>query len=254
MVRVIIIEDEESISDLLQLMLAKIRPDWIIEGVFKSVQNSSEWLMHNKQPDLIFMDIQLSDGVCFSIFEKVKIDSMVIFTTAYDKYAIKAFEVNSIDYLLKPVKQERLLQAVIKFESINNKSSKENIDYDKISQIIKNGLTAYRIKYLIKASTSFYTIYTEDIAYFYIENRVLFAVTSDLKEHIIDYTMEDIELQLDPDSFFRVNRSYLVHNKFINKFENYFGGKLMVYLTPPLHKKINVSRLKAMDFKLWMGK
>lgn len=254
MVRVIIIEDEESISDLLQLMLVKVRPEWVIEGVFKSVQSSSGWLLRNKHPDLIFMDIQLSDGVCFSIFEKIEIKSMVIFTTAYDKYAIKAFEVNSIDYLLKPMKQDRLLQAIAKFENFKNRISNESIDYDKISGIIKNGLVVYRTKYLIRAATSYYTIFTDDIAYFYIENRVLFAVTPDKKEHIIDYTMEEVELQLDPNSFFRINRSYLVHNKYIQKFENYFGGKLMIYLKPPFDKKFSVSRLKATDFKNWMGK
>lgn len=254
MVRVIIVEDEESISDLLQLMIIKIRPGWIIEQVFKSVQKTAEWLLNNPHPDLVFMDIQLSDGICFSIFDKVQLSGMVIFTTAYDKYAIKAFEVNSIDYLLKPVKRERLLRAIEKFEKFRNKENEESIDYAKISEIIKTGIVNYRNKFLIKATTSYYSIFTEQIVYFYIENRVIFAVTKDKKEHIIDYNMEEIEAQLNPDAFFRISRNHIVHSLFIKKFENYFGGKLIIRLKPPFNKELTVTRLRASEFKNWMGK
>lgn len=255
MKRIIIVEDEENISDLLQVMIKRERPDWLIEGVFQSVTSTVDWLLRNPQPDLIFMDIQLNDGISFSIFEQVEVISMIIFTTAYDDYAIKAFDVNSIDYLLKPVRASKLLKSIEKFESFETKDvSQHKIDYKDIFNFIKNKTPNYRTKFLIQSTTSYYTIFTNKIAYFYIENRVLFAVTSDNKEHTIEHTLDTLEQELDPDLFFRANRSTIINVEFVIKFENYFGSKLSIRLKPVFDKTIIVSRLKATEFKNWMGK
>ena len=255
--RVVIIEDEQHNCKMLTGMINSLRPLWEIIETFESVKRSVEWLKKNDQPDLIFMDIQLTDGICFSIFEQVNIESMIIFTTAYDEYAIQAFKVNSIDYLLKPIKEEKLVKAILKFERIFNYFAKNTIDkpdYNTLLKAIKSGEKNYRKRFLISGATSFFKIETKDIAYFYTESRVSFAVMFDAKEHIIDLTMEKLEEQIDPDMFFRANRSQILNIDSIRKFEVYFGGKLILRLIDPFKEPVTISRLKATEFKNWLDK
>lgn len=254
--RILIIEDEEHNSRMLQGMIGEIRPDWEVVACLKSVRKSVEWLSDNPAPDLIFLDIQLSDGICFSIFEQVNVDAMVVFTTAYDEYAIRAFDVNSIDYLLKPIKESKLENTITKFEKLykNGTQSPEKLNYDELMRVILKGEKKYRTKILVNSATAFYKINIEEIAYFYTEQKVCFAVGFDYKEHIIDFTMEKLELQLNPEQFFRANRGIIVNIETIHNFESYFGGKLFVHLKKPFDKEILVSRLKATEFKMWMGK
>ncbi len=254
--KIVIIEDELPNSRMLKGMIEKLRPEWIDITVLESVQESVEWFSTHSKPDLIFMDIQLSDGISFSIFEQVEISSLVIFTTAFNKYAIQAFKVSSIDYLLKPIKQEELENAIAKFERAYNiiYKNEEKPDYEALFTAITSGKKQYKQRFLIAGAKDYYKVNTSEIAFFYTQNRVTNLVTFDGKEHIIDYTMEKLEEILDPDVFFRANRSYILHIESIKKFENYFGGKLTVALLPLFNIKVEVSRLKASEFKKWFDK
>lgn len=208
--RVIIVEDELHNYRLLRGMVEKLRPDWQIVEWFESVKSTVAWLKSNPAPDLIFMDIQLTDGISFSIFDQVNVTSMVIFTTAYDEYALRAFQVNSIDYQLKPIKQDKLQLSIEKFEhmvSASNEKPESATDYKELLQAITSGEKKYRKRFLISGATSYFKLDVEDVAWFYTENRVTTAVTFQGKEHVIDLTIEKLEEQLDPDLFFRTNRS-----------------------------------------------
>jgi len=256
-VKVVIVEDELHNYRLLRGMVEKLRPDWEIVEWFESVRSTVAWLESSPAPDLIFMDIQLTDGISFSVFDQVKVDSMVIFTTAYDEYALRAFQVNSIDYLLKPVKTEKLQQAIEKFENmvhLQENSTETQPDYKELLQAITQGEKKYRTRFLISGATSFFKLDISNIAWFYTENRVTTAVTFQGKEHIVDLTIEKLEEELDPDQFFRTNRSTIVHIDAIRKFENHFGGKLILRLIHPFEEPITISRLKAAEFKEWVGK
>jgi DNA-binding LytR/AlgR family response regulator len=251
---IVIVEDELHNQRLLSGMIAELRPQWKIAAVISSVKEGVEYFSQSA-PDLIFMDVQLQDGVCFSIFEKVNVESPVIFTTAFDNYAIQAFKVNSIDYLLKPIKETELENAILKFENRNYFSQKQNpVDYSEILNAIKTGETKYRKRFLVSAVNGFYKLDVKEIAYFYSENKVTSAVTYEKKEHALETTLEALEEELDPAEFFRANRSTIVHIDSIVKIENYFGGKLYVKLLPKLNTEIIVSRLKNMAFRNWIEK
>ena len=255
--KVVIIEDEQHNCKMLIGMINDMRPEWEIVKTLESVKQSIEWFENNNQPDLIFMDIQLNDGICFSIFEKVNINSLIIFTTAYDEYAIQAFKVNSIDYLLKPIKEEKLEIAILKYEKLIrfvDENASGIPDYKALLNAIKSDKKNFRKRFLISGATSFFKIETKEIAYFYTLNRITFAVTFNAKEYIIDQTMEKLEVQLDPDMFFRANRSQILNIDAIRKFESYFGGKLSVRLVDPFQDPVTISRLKATEFKNWIDR
>lgn len=255
--KVIIVEDELHNYRLLRGMIEKLRPEWQIVECLESVKNSVAWLESNPAPDLIFMDIQLTDGISFSIFDRIKVESMVIFTTAYDEYALRAFQVNSIDYLLKPIKEEKLSAAIEKFETLfqqSKVSDGNSPNYTELLQVIKNGEKKYRTRFLISGSTSYFKIGVEELAWFSTENRVTTAYTFQGKSHVIDLTIEKLEEQLDPEQFFRTSRSTIIHINAIQKFENHFGGKLILRLIQPFKETITISRLKAAEFKAWVGK
>lgn len=254
-VKIVLIEDEPYNLRLLQEMIKKLRPGWEVLKTFESVKGSVDWLRGNPDPDLFFMDIQLADGLCFSIFDQVEVKSMVIFTTAFDNYAIRAFKVNSIDYLLKPFKEKDLEAAIEKFEDFQKPTGEEvaQQDYSEILEAIRSGEKKYRKRFLVSKGAAFYKLPVEDIAYFYSENRITTAVTFNRQNHVVDFSLEALEEQLDPEMFFRVNRQMIVNIQSIEKIENYFGGKLKVRLNPPFDGEVVVSRLKAMDFKEWVG-
>ena len=250
-IKIIIVEDEKHNERLLRDMLSRLRPAWQILGSFEDVEGTVSWLKTNPTPDLIFMDIQLSDDICFSIFDQVRVESMVIFTTAYNEYAIRAFKVNSVDYLLKPIKFADLEKAILKFESIQSLIDQQP-DYQQLIGEIAKIKKEYRKRFLITKPDSYQKIDAVDIAYFYTEDKVTYAVTNNNRKHILDLTIESLDDQLDPEIFFRANRSYIVNHEAIAKVEDYFGGKLMVKLVPPFNEQITVSRLKATLFKNWL--
>ncbi len=250
---VIIVEDEFHSAQMLESMINEIRPQWNIIDTFDSVEDTVNWLQNNEQPNLIFLDIQLSDGISFSIFDKVEVDCGVIFTTAYDEYAVKAFKLNSVDYILKPVKKDILLTAIEKLESIIKKIENENkIDYKDILSGLTNGTNPYRKRFLVSKRDAFFSIPVSEIAYIYFESKLTYAVTFENKEHIINFTLDKLEEELDPSIFIRANRQSIINMNAIHSLENYFGGKLIVKLLPQFDEKFVISRAKASVFKNWL--
>lgn len=259
--RIIIIEDELHNSRMLTGMVEKLRPNWEVLEVLESVAESVDWLANNSAPDLILMDIQLLDGTCFSIFEQLdfELKSKVIFTTAYDQYAIRAFKVNSIDYLLKPIKEDELNAAFVKFEEqmLQSNPGEGHVDKDYYKSMIEsilNGQKQFRTRFLITGISGFTKLETKDIAYIYSSNKVTFAVDYLGKEYTLDYTLEHLEHEMDPELFFRANRQMILHIDTVKKVVNSSGSKLKVQMEPTPEFDVMVSRLKASDFKKWLGK
>lgn len=252
--KTLIVEDEELAVKKLQKTLAMVDSTIEIAGVTDSISSTVEWLQNNEAPDLILMDIELADGQSFAIFDLVKVSSPVIFTTSYDEYALKAFKVNSIDYLLKPVQPEDLETALNKFRSLKSSTSSASI------QLLVNELQQrlspreYRKRFLVKNGQKLVSVETHDIAYFYSDGRLNFFRTKDNKKLIVDYTMDELSEMLNPQDYFRISRSFFVHINSIEKIDDYFGNRLILQLSPAADREVLVSREKVADFKIWMGK
>lgn len=254
-INIVLVEDEVHNLRLLRGMIKKLRPEWEVAGTFESVKGTVEWFLKNPQPDLMFLDIQLADGLCFSIFDQVDVSSLVIFTTAYDNYAIRAFKVNSIDYLLKPFKESELEAAIAKFENFLNKTTPKPLTetYYELIEAIKTGTKKFRKRFLVSKGSGFVIINVNDIACFYHENRITKAYTFDRQEHVIDFALETLEEQLDPEEFFRANRRLIVNIHSVDRIENHFGGRLKLRLYLPVESDMMVSRLKAAALRRWVG-
>lgn len=255
-IRAAIIEDEIPAARLLNKMLTELRPEWEILLLPGNVEGAVKWFNSNPHPDILFLDIQLTDGVSFSFIEQANPESMIVFTTAYDEYAIRAFKVNSIDYLLKPIDKERLTEALEKLEKLISKYYRpfgQQGDILEILQNITSPAKKYRTRFLISGEDKLFTLQVDDIAYFYSENKITFAVTHPNKEYIIDLSLDKLCEQLDPDRFFRTNRQTVVSVQAIQKIESYFLGKVVVKVIPPFKDKIIVSREKISAFKLWLN-
>lgn len=255
-VRVVLIEDEIPAARRLKSMIEQIRPEWEVITLPGNIEEANEWFAGNPHPDLIFLDIELSDGDSFLFLEQSSPDSMIIFTTAYNEYAIQAFTVNSIDYLLKPIKEDRLLAAILKYESFTNKYKQSFNSQSNRAQIIEaltNQDKKYRTRFLISGADKFWTLQVDEIAYFYTENKATFAVTKNGDEHIIDFSLDKLIDQLDPDRFFRANRQTIISIESIRKIEPYFNSKVVVLLNPPSKNSIIISKEKVSAFKIWLN-
>lgn len=255
-IRVAIIEDEFPAARLLNNILAVLRPEWDIILLPGNIEESVEWFANNPHPDILFLDIQLTDGNSFMFIEQAHPESMIVFTTAYDEYAVRAFSVNSIDYLLKPVHQERLLETLNKFERLNKKQLKEYYQQSQVLEVLQslsNPDKKYRTRFLISSSDKLFTLQIEDVSYFYSENRITFAVTRQSKEFIIDLSLDKLSEQLNPDLFFRTNRQTIVSVGAIQRIEPYFQNKIIVHVKPEFREKILVSREKISAFKVWLN-
>lgn len=253
--KILIIEDEDLAVRKLQKILLSIDPDLEIAGVTDSIQASVEWLSTNKKPDLILMDIELADGQSFEIFNLTEVTSPVIFVTSYDEFALKAFKVNSVDYLLKPIQKEELKAALDKFYKLQvakgNDTNLENLIKDLQSKLQTRD---YRSRFLVKYLQKLISVEVGEIAYFYSEGRLNFFKTFDNKRYLVDYILEDLEDMLDPRAFFRISRSFIISIDSVEKIEEYFGNRLILQLKPAFEKEAIVSREKVTDFKRWMGK
>jgi len=246
--QVIIFEDEKLASDRLIQVLKEIRPDVEVSMTMKSVEAAILWLQNNDQPDLIISDIQLLDGESFEIFTQVKVDCPVIFTTAYDEYAIKAFEVNSIDYLLKPIQKEKLSQALTKYDT---RKPSTGIDLKEIQSLIKGELT-YKSRFLVKLGQRIKAVPVEKIAYFFSKDKLSYLVTFEGQKLPVDQTLEELDGLLNPKHFFRVNRQFLVHFDGVADIHPYFKGRVKLILDPPSELDIVVSSEKTPVFKKWL--
>jgi DNA-binding LytR/AlgR family response regulator len=252
---ILIVEDEELAQKKLQKTLAAVDPNANVVGITDSIKTTVDWLRANNSADLILMDIELADGQSFEVFNLVDVKAPVIFTTSYDEYALKAFKVNSVDYLLKPVQTEELQAALAKYNKLAG-SSKPDVNLETLVNQIKQQLQPkeYRKRFLVKHAQKLVSVDVEEIAYFYSDGRLNFFKTFDNKKFVVDYTMDELEEMLDPTSFFRISRSFFVAINAIEKIDDYFGNRLILQLNPVVDKEALVSREKVSDFKKWMGK
>ena len=255
--RYIIVEDELPAQELLRQLVEKIRPGWRLDACLDSVEEAVKWLKGNPHPDVAFFDIQLSDGLSFEVLEEVDIKSMLVFTTAYDEYAIRAFKANSIDYLLKPIKESELERAIAKYEDFTkNRFSSRNaaIDTEGILEAIRQSKTNYRSRFLVTYGDTFVPLPVQSVAYIFTRNKLTYAVTFDGEQHFLDFSLDKLESQLDPALFFRASRQFIVHVQAVHKVHTYFNGKLVLETQPPHQEKITISRQKARVFRDWLDK
>ncbi|HYH14537.1 MAG TPA: LytTR family DNA-binding domain-containing protein [Flavisolibacter sp.] len=254
--KVLIVEDENLLAKQLTNLITTIEPLAEILGRTTSIQNTAQWLMNHPAPDLIFMDIELADGQCFEIFNQTTIKTPVIFTTAYDEYALQAFKVNSVDYLLKPIKESELRTAINKYKDLRAQPVNQSVAIDMnalINQLKRATPLPYKDRFLVKTGQKMASINTNQIAYFCAKNTLNFIVTKDNKKHVIDYTLDEIEDQVDPKHFFRANRQYILAHDVISHIHSWFNGKLKVELSSKTEEDIIISRDKAPLLKSWMG-
>lgn len=252
----LIIEDEKPAARLLQRKLEKL--NIAVETMLHSVEESVSWFTNNEHPDLIFLDIQLSDGLSFEIFEKIEIKSAIIFTTAYDEYALKAFKLNSIDYLLKPIDEDDLDVAVNKFKMRLPKTASEpqnlQFDFEQIRQMLSNPFEKnFKKRFTVKIGQHLKVITTDEIECFFSENKGTYIHTFDNRNYLIDSTLEILEQELDMKNFFRVSRKFIVPLQAIKEIQVYTNSRLKVILPTYKEDEVIVSREKVQDFKTWLG-
>jgi DNA-binding LytR/AlgR family response regulator len=254
--KAVIIEDENLIARELKSRIASVAPDLVIAEVLPSLKTANRWFMENEEPDLIFADIQLSDGVSFEIFERFELKCPIIFTTAYDEYAIRAFKVNGVDYLLKPIDEEELKRAIDKCRRLTENKAKLPSNLQELMQVLQNPLQGkqYKEKFVVNVRNNWIPIITKDIACFVRDNlNYLYTFTGD--KFILDFvTLEEIEELLDPQLFYRANRQSIVHIDAIQSIKPQENQKLTLTLKSPLKMEQDVSREKAPSFKKWFSR
>lgn len=250
--RIIIIEDEKPAARLLQRKVEKLGLQ--IETMLHSVEESLQWFQENQHPDLIFLDIQLSDGLSFEIFEQIEIKSAVIFTTAFDEYALRAFKLNSIDYLLKPIDEDDLEIAIAKFKNQFQKSSLASLDFEVIKRMLVNPIEkSYKQRFTIKIGEHLKMISIDEVECFFSENKGTYLHTIDNRDYLLDATLEQLESELNPKDFFRVSRKFIIPLKTIKDIVVYSNSRLKVILPTYKGDEVIVSREKVNDFKEWLG-
>ena len=253
MYKVLIIEDEKPAAEWLQQLVSKLDPEISIFEVVDSVRGAVEWFRENSAPDLVFMDIQLADGLSFEIFEQVKVPCPVIFTTAYEEYAVKAFKVNSVDYLLKPIAFGELEAAFVKFENrVKKEEVVKPVTLDLLNKVREMLRKQYKTRFVIKVGEHLKSIPVEDIQFFYSLDKATFLCTSDFKTYIVDYSLDRISEMLDEHRFFRINRKYILSNQSIADIVFYSNSRLKIKLKKPDEESIIVSRDKVPAFKEWL--
>lgn len=251
--KVIIIEDEQPAALQLKKLLTQTDPSVSVIEIIDSVESSVKWLQTFPAPDAIFMDIQIADGLSFDIFNHVNIQSPVVFTTAFDQYAIKAFKVNAVDYLLKPIDEDELGEVLDKLK----KKKAEKIPFDN-GLFLKNLLQDfpkkdYKQRFLIKNGQNLTSIDVSDIAYFFSEDGINQFYVFSNKKHIVENTLDELESILNPKDFFRINRKFIINIKAIQKISPHFNSRLKLSLTPQYRDEILVARERVSDFKAWLG-
>nr|WP_295935071.1 LytTR family DNA-binding domain-containing protein [uncultured Dyadobacter sp.] len=263
--KVLLIEDEDLAVRKLSKLLAEIDNAIEIVGKSASVQESVAFLQNNPAPDLILMDIELADGQSFEIFDQVRVESPVIFTTSYDEYALRAFKVNSIDYLLKPIKRQELEASLAKYNRLTKNSEAEpaksqaNIDREAIDTLVQQlrqqmQPSDFRKRFLVKHLQQWIPVEVSDIAYFYSEEGTSLFKSRNNQKFPVDYTLDELEKMLDPERFFRANRQFIISVNCVQQINPYFNNKIKLTLTPVPDSEVIISREKAMDFKKWLGK
>lgn len=249
--KAVIIEDESVAAQALQSLVQEINPEVEIITVLQTIEESVMWFEENPMPDLVFMDIHLADGSSFAIFEQVDVTCPIIFTTAYDEYALKAFEVNSIDYLLKPINKDDLVRALGKY---NNLASR--VDNGSLKGLLAQmgGLKKrYKTCFLIPERDKLIPLATSNIAYVYIDTKTVKAISMDGHTYYLNQTLDDVMAQLDPEVFFRANRQFIISRTAVKDMSIWFGNKLAINLSVPVPEKIVVSKARVGEFKTWFA-
>lgn len=252
--RVLIIEDEAPAAKRLIKLLEAIIPEMELVERLDSVERSISFLEKNPALDLIFMDIQLADGLSFDILNAIKIQTPIIFTTAFDQYTLKAFKVNSIDYLLKPIDEKELAEAIQKYKTLHASSQPSPDISDKVLQMIADlQKTKFKERLLIKRGQQLNSLKTDLIAYCFADGKLCYAVDRQHQKHLLEQNLSQLEAQLDPAKFFRINRNLLVHIDSIQKVHTWLGGRLKLEFSTPVNIETIVSRERVNEFKEWLG-
>ena len=253
MIKVLIIEDEMPASKRLQKLIAELMPEANIIDVLVSISASVNWFKSNPQPDLVFADIHLADGSSFEIFKQVKVDCPIIFITAYDQYALEAFKHNSIHYLLKPIKKEDLSEALERFNKLHLAKAGNNIDFEKMLSVFRQPSPSYKERFIIRFGEHIKTIETNDIAYFYTENKANYAVMKDGKRYPVDHNLDELEQLINPKNFFRINRQFIIGYNSITEMVSYSKSRVLIKLNPPSKLETIVSTERSASFKSWLA-
>lgn len=250
--KVLIFEDEALSAEHLEKLIRQYDPSIELLGTIESLKQGQKWLESNQRPDLMIMDIQLSDGSSFELFSQFSIETPVIFTTAYNEYAIQAFKVNSIDYLLKPINLHELKEAFEKFKKRNLLSLTSSAQkYEQIYTLLSQS-SRYKSRFLIKIGEQLKYVNFEDVAYFKVEEGMSHAITFSGNKYPLDHSLDEVENILDPQLFFRINRQFIVKLKSIEKIHSYFNGRLKLNLNPASNSEVIISRERVADFKNWL--
>ena len=249
--KVVIIEDEKPAARRLNRMLNEIGIEPI--AMLHSVEEAVNWFYNNEHPDLLLLDIQLSDGLSFEIFEEIEVKSAIIFTTAYDEYALKAFKLNSVDYLLKPIDSDELEYAINKYKNLQTSKNTQNFNIEQIKKLISPLQKNYKKRFTVKIGQHLKMISIESIECFYSENKATNIHTIDNRNYLLDDTLEQLEAKLQPEIFYRVSRKYFVNINAIKDIISYSNSRLKIILQSYNESEIIVSRERVKDFKNWIG-
>lgn len=245
---IVIIEDEPAAASQLKFLLQALEVEHHITAIIETVQEGIQWFTSNDTPDLIFSDIQLADGISFEIYEQIQLQTPIIFATAFDEYAIRAFKLNSVDYLLKPIDEDSLRFAIEKFQS------QKLIKHETLNKLIEQQAfvsKVFRKSFLVKYRDKLLPIKTSEFAYFFIENGLVFGQLHDGKKHVMDFKLEDLESQLDPVEFVRANRQFILSRESIVEIESHFNSRVNVRVHPAASFPIIISKEKVTLFKKW---
>ena len=250
--RAVIIEDEKIAADSLKNLICQLDENIEVVAMLQTIEDSVEWLDNNKHPDILFVDIHLADGSSFSIFEKTDVKCPIVFTTAYDEYALKAFEVNSIDYLLKPINKDDLQRALNKYNNLKGEESEFNYKSFASRFLESTGkANNYKEYFLVPERDKLIPLAAKDIAYIYIDLKLIKAVSHSGKVYYLNQNLDEMMNQLNPKMFFRANRQYIVAHDAIKDISIWFGNKISLNLTIPTEEKIIVSKARVSEFKNW---
>jgi two-component system, LytTR family, response regulator LytT len=252
MIRILMLEDEEPAAKRLQKLIKETEPDAEILAVLDSISKAKNWLQQNPSPDLMLVDIHLADGISLELFRQTEVQCPLIFTTAYDEYALQAFKLNSIDYLLKPVKKEELHNAVEKFK---RQKAKEHppVDVNKLLESMQPPAQQFRDRFVIRYGEHIKTIETKDASYFYTESRANFLVTAEGKRYVIDFNLDQLERMLNPRHFFRINRQFIVSLQAIDEMTAWTKARVLIKLKPANKQETIVSTERSPEFKKWLA-
>ena len=252
--KVLIIEDEPPAAKRMESLINTLEPQAEVLDKIDSVKKAVQWIKSNPAPDLIFLDIQLADGICFQIFEQCEVKSPVIFTTAYDAYALKAFKVNSIDYLLKPIDKDEMSAALKKFHSVNRTNQESKHVLENIGQAIQMLTKKYKTRFVIKVGEHLKSVEVNEILFFFSLEKATFCQTKEGRKNILDFTLDQLEEILDPARFFRINRKHIVATDSIQDMISYTNSRLKLILKTSDDNDVIVARERVQEFKNWLDR